>query len=244
MSVIRQKTYAFFMHLVISLVVILAAAFFVKTLWYPGFLFEIDGGFQGLEIVFWVDVVLGPVLTFSIFKKGKKGLFFDLGFIFSAQITCLVWGILQTYQERPLALVLAEDTFHTMSASTLAFHGIPFETIEKFPGSYPKRIYVNLMETENLNPTEKLEHYLSSGPSFIQHGNYRPYEDVADYIERYGASSASALRARPTNPGPDSAEIMDNDSEPGHFFFIRAKFEFGIVKVDPKTGTFLSFELL
>ena len=83
---------AFGIHLAISLVVFLALLGIIILLWYPGILFSIDGGWEGLKIVMGVDVVLGPLLTLVVFKVGKPGLKFDLTCIAVAQIACMVTG--------------------------------------------------------------------------------------------------------------------------------------------------------
>lgn len=243
-QLIKQKSIAFAIHFTLSFAVIMIMALVVKMLWYPDFLFEIDGGIQGLQIVFWVDVVLGPVLVFSVYKKGKKGLFLDLILIFSAQIACLCWGVYQTYQERPLLLVLVEDTFRTMSASALDFHDIPQEAITDLPGNYPKRVYVTQQDSEHLTATEKLQHYLQDGPLYAQYKNYHPLSGGSEYIEKHGTST----RFKGLEPSEQKVTTPENkngdETTAGLFFLFEGKFKQGIVEVDPKTGKFLSFGLL
>ena len=94
-------------HLTISVLVFIALLGIIITVWYPGVLFNISGGWTGLKLVMGVDVILGPLLTLIVFKAGKPGLKFDLGCIATAQIVCMAAGLYIVYSERPLALIMA-----------------------------------------------------------------------------------------------------------------------------------------
>lgn len=86
--------------------------------WFPGELFLLDGGWQGLKLVAMVDLVLGPALTLLLYKPGKPKLVLDMSMIAAFQIAALAYGFYATYQQRTVALVYAENMFNTLSAST------------------------------------------------------------------------------------------------------------------------------
>ena len=65
-------------HLGLSALLFVALAYLVVFVWYPGFFFETDGGWEGIRIIAAVDLVVGPLLTLIVFKAGKPGLRFDL----------------------------------------------------------------------------------------------------------------------------------------------------------------------
>ena len=83
---------AFATHLGISFIIFLALAYLVVFHWYPGILFDADGGWRGMQIIFAVDLVLGPMLTLAVFKPGKPGLKTDMTFIGLLQTVCLIAG--------------------------------------------------------------------------------------------------------------------------------------------------------
>ncbi|KAB0769044.1 hypothetical protein F7O87_33620, partial [Pseudomonas aeruginosa] len=58
---------AFFIHLLISLAIFIVLLAIICLWWYPGALFEIAGGWQGVRIVAAVDMVLGPLLTLVVY---------------------------------------------------------------------------------------------------------------------------------------------------------------------------------
>ena len=94
---------AFAIHLAISFVIFLVLAYLVVFEWYPGILFDTDGGWRGMRIIIGVDLVLGPALTLVAYKHGKPGLKFDLVCIALLQTVCLTAGTYVVWSERPLA---------------------------------------------------------------------------------------------------------------------------------------------
>lgn len=102
---------AFGIHLGISFVIFIILAYFVVVEWYPGLLFDTDGGWRGMRIIIGVDLVLGPLLTLVAYKAGKPGLKFDLTCIALLQTTCLIAGTWVVWQERPLAIVYVDSRF-------------------------------------------------------------------------------------------------------------------------------------
>ncbi|MEQ8691973.1 MAG: hypothetical protein RIC89_14200 [Pseudomonadales bacterium] len=106
---------AFAIHLGISFVIFIVLAYLVVFEWYPGILFETDGGWRGMRIIIGVDLVLGPTLTLVAYKAGKPGLKFDLTFIGLLQTVCLVAGTYVVWDERPLAVVYVDSRFEVLT---------------------------------------------------------------------------------------------------------------------------------
>ena len=50
---------AFILHLVLSLLIFSSLIYVMALYWFPGELFFLDGGWQGLKLVAMVDLVLG-----------------------------------------------------------------------------------------------------------------------------------------------------------------------------------------
>lgn len=112
-----SRSGAFSLHLVISLLVFSSLVAMMLLFWFPGELFFIDGGWQGLKLVAMVDLVLGPALTLLLYKPKKPKLILDMSLIAGIQVAALVYGFYTTHQQRTLAVVFAERTFYTVSAS-------------------------------------------------------------------------------------------------------------------------------
>src|SRR4051812_41758107 len=82
-------------HLLISTAIAAVAAVLVFGLWYPGFYRRVAGGRELFLLVISIDVVLGPLLTFTVFNwaKGWKHLRRDLAVIGAIQLAALIYGL-------------------------------------------------------------------------------------------------------------------------------------------------------
>lgn len=106
---------AFAIHFGISFVVFVLLTALLAMVWFPDFLFSTDGGWEGVRIIVFVDLVLGPLLTLIVFKSGKPGLGFDLACIGVLQAACLAAGVYVVQDERPIAVVYVDGGFYSMS---------------------------------------------------------------------------------------------------------------------------------
>lgn len=116
LNVRPSRGVAFAIHLILSVLVFSTLVAMMLVYWFPGDLFIMDGGWEGLKLVAMVDLVLGPALTLILFKPGKPGLKFDLAVIATVQIAALAYGFHTTYNQRTVAVVFAENEFATVSA--------------------------------------------------------------------------------------------------------------------------------
>ncbi len=169
-------------HFGISLTVFLILLAIILLVWYPGILFRVDGGWTGLRIVLGVDLVLGPLLTLVVFKLGKPGLKFDLSCIVIAQIACMAGGMWLVYAERPVALVLAYDTFYSLSGQEFEEFGRDPAMLEKFPGAYPKLIYIELPANDIQADIINIRSQFIGDPLYIQTDRYQAFPAISDDI--------------------------------------------------------------
>lgn len=107
---------AFAIHLTLSLLIFSSLVFAMLMWWFPGELFFLDGGWQGLKIVALIDLVLGPLLTLILYKPQKKNLLMDMSLIAAFQLAALGYGFYATHQQRTVAVVYADKGFVTLSA--------------------------------------------------------------------------------------------------------------------------------
>lgn len=104
-------------HLIISALVIGCFFSVVFFIWYPNPYFSIEDTLNIMVILFTVDVVLGPLLTFVVFKSGKPGLKSDLSIIAAIQIFALLYGGSIIYTERPYFIAFDYKQFFVVRAS-------------------------------------------------------------------------------------------------------------------------------
>ena len=106
-------------HLGISVIVALVSVASMILVWYPPPLFQLLGGFELLLLIVGVDVTLGPLLTFVVFKSGKKGLKFDLSVIAFLQLSALTYGASVVFVARPGYIVFVKDRFEMVRVADI-----------------------------------------------------------------------------------------------------------------------------
>ena len=107
----RNKLTAFAIHLGISFVIALLAVGLVFFVWYPAPLHTALGVTKIFLLLLLIDVVLGPILTFIVYKKGKRTLVMDLTVIAVLQFAALFYGLWVVAEGRPAWLVFGGNHF-------------------------------------------------------------------------------------------------------------------------------------
>lgn len=104
-------------HLIICIIIAVAAAILVFGLWYPYPYNEIAGGRELFIIIIIVDVICGPLITlvFSNPKKSTMELRRDLILVGLIQLSALIYGIHIVWQARPVFLVHEIDRFKVIT---------------------------------------------------------------------------------------------------------------------------------
>ena len=144
---------AFAIHFAISFVIFLILLYFILVQWYPQPLFSTDGGWQIIRIVVGIDLVLGPVLTFVVFKKGKPGLKVDLSIIALLQAMALAWGIYIISNEHPAAIIYTVDRFNPVPSNQLSKLGITSKELKKYGRKRPILIFNNIPKRKGISTT-------------------------------------------------------------------------------------------
>ena len=115
-----SKRLKFFMgHILVSLGAALGVVALVYGLWYPSPLSKAVGVTHIFLMLLAIDVILGPILGFVIYKEAKKTLKFDLSVIILIQIVALVFGVYNIAQARPAWVVFNTDRFELIRNNDL-----------------------------------------------------------------------------------------------------------------------------
>jgi hypothetical protein len=109
-----SRTRAAIIHLLASFVVGLVLLLLLWFVWYPAPMLTAIGGHEILFLIVGVDVVIGPLLTFVVFKSGKRTLKFDLAVIVALQIAALIYGISSLWEARPAFVAALGDKFQVV----------------------------------------------------------------------------------------------------------------------------------
>jgi hypothetical protein len=124
---LRQRARAAGLHALISLALAALIAGLVFGFWYPGAYRLLSGGQDLFLLVMTVDVILGPLLTFSVFdlRKGWKYLRRDLAVIGVVQAAALGYGLHTVYIVRPVVLAFEVDRFRVIAAADVYRPDLP-----------------------------------------------------------------------------------------------------------------------
>ena len=115
-----SKRLKFFLsHLSISFFIALLVVGIVFFLWYPSPLAKAVGVTHIFLMLIAIDVVVGPILGFIVYKEGKKSLKFDLAVVILLQLSALSFGVYSIAQGRPVWVSYVVDRFELVRNNDL-----------------------------------------------------------------------------------------------------------------------------
>ena len=136
-SVPLSRWQAASLHLLLSALVAALLAALVLGVWYPQPYRRIAGGQDLFWIVLGVDLVLGPLLTLTVFNPSKpaRELRRDLTLIALMQLAGFMYGLHVVAQARPVVLALEKDRVRVVRAIDLQEGDLPLapEGLRRLP---------------------------------------------------------------------------------------------------------------
>lgn len=111
----------FLLHFLVSFAIAFFITLCIFFIWYPAPLAKAAGVTHIFFMLLVIDVILGPVLGFIVYKEGKKTLKMDLAIIIIVQIVALMYGLYNITQARPVWLVQTGDRFELVRNNDINF---------------------------------------------------------------------------------------------------------------------------
>jgi hypothetical protein len=243
----KDKFRAASIHFALSACVILGVLALVYLGWYEGVFSGIQNIGKILLIVICVDVVLGPLLTFVVYKKHKSSLKFDLTVIACIQIAFLAYGVHSVYLARPAFLVFAIDRFEAISVLDWPEDLKPVATEEAAPNFlYPKIVAAALPK----DPKERETLMFSSttgGADITQlPALYVPYSTALQDVIKKAQPLSRLKELNPTSSAfiDSIPKKLGKTNEEVGFLPLKGRHADAAVVIDKKTGSILAKELL
>ncbi|MGQ2994795.1 TfpX/TfpZ family type IV pilin accessory protein [Variovorax sp.] len=112
--IVKNKLSAVGWQITYSSVFLAVVYFFVFLLWYPHPLEKTAEVVKVFGVLALVNLVLGPALTFVLYKEDKKKLVIDLLVMFLLQLIACAYGVFVLAQGRPQWLVFVVDDFEVV----------------------------------------------------------------------------------------------------------------------------------
>lgn len=193
-------------HFSISLSVAALAALLVFFVWYPYPYRDISGGRELFLILITVDVILGPLLTFSIFdrRKSRRALAFDFSAIGLTQLAALAYGLWVVFAARPVHLVFEYDRFRVVHAVEVPQELLPKTPpgINALPLTGPTML--SLRPTTGSERADAVMAELAGTPTAVRPDFWQPYEAARKAVLQQ-AKPLSTLK----NRFPAQASLID-----------------------------------
>jgi hypothetical protein len=172
----KDKLTAFLIHLLISATVVGAVIFLIFFFWYPRPYFEANGAWTVLRILIMVDLVLGPLLTLVLFRKGKPGLVMDMSIVAAIQLTALIYGVYVIYGERPYYLAFAVDRFEVIGKVEVDANKIKYPELKVKPNIGPILVFADFPKDKEERSQFVFETVLEGKPDLERRPEYyHPY---------------------------------------------------------------------
>jgi hypothetical protein len=202
---LKTKLKASAVHLGISLIIFIILAYQIYYVWYPQPYFSVDGGWQGMRIIAAVDLVLGPLVTFVIFDCSKKRneILFDLMIIVVVQIGALIYGVVTTYEQRPVAIVLSGDFFLPVLERDYGSQLSSMSQLEKYSAEKPPIIWSHISpDRAALDEVLKMK----TRDNIIEYAQvqlYQPPQELLGALQQRQINTLTILELSGTQQGYD-----------------------------------------
>lgn len=191
--IVKEKLKASIIHLSVSALVIGIFFLLILNIWYPSPFFQVSN-LQGiLLILITVDLVLGPLLTFVVFKPGKPSLKFDLSVIAAIQIAALSYGVVTVYNGHPVYVVYNVDRFTLVAANEVDPQDAKYKEFKVSTFDKPKLVYAKPPEDRE-ERNQLLFDAINTGIDLEHHPEYyEPIDQFTQKITQQGISSDRLL---------------------------------------------------
>ena len=212
----------FIKHLCVSLIVALLVLTGIFTVWYPAPLAKATGVTHIVLLMLAIDVIVGPILGFIVYKADKKSLKFDLAVVILLQLAALSYGIYSLGEGRPVWMAFNGNRFELIRNNEIVIT----DNVNKTDNEYyytsllgPKYVAVKIAE-DQIEREQNMFEELQGGISLAQ----RPerYVDIAEANEQIVKTSESISELNKYNSKISVDQIIGNYSNATSYLGLKA----------------------
>lgn len=186
-----SKRNSFFIkHLLGSIFIALLVSAIVFFLFYPSPLAKALGVTHIFLMLLLIDVIIGPLLGFIVYKEGKKTLKLDLFIIIIFQMSALIYGVFNIYQGRPAAIAFQNYQFELVRFNDV----VSTERTVNFSWYKPVWVAVDMGETLAQKNTYFSQEILTGVPAVNRPERYIHLNKAAGQILKEKHSLAELLK--------------------------------------------------
>ena len=158
----------------------------------------------------------------------------------------MLYGVYQTYYERPLLMVLYGNQFKTVNFNAMELNDIPRSIINHFPGDFPKKVFVPLQPEGVTNLDTAIKELLKKGHIHARYDLYRPLnsDEGRSYLKKNGELKKTELIAQLYGKELDRRNLEPTEKKNIRYFLFSGKYGAGILGIHLDTFEEVSFDLL
>ncbi len=201
------KIKAALVHVLISIFVISIFASIIFFIWYPKPFVAISGVLEPLKLLIIVDVIIGPLLTFIVFKKNKKYLKLDLTLIALFQLVALGYGIHTIYNGKPSMVVMYNGQFNYLSEKFSNHDQLKFDELKPGIFNQPKLAYISIINSNDI---------------YSAYGDMKPLGTFEESLLSYSLNSEN-MKAKFKNKADEIERLTSKYGEKDIAFFLLDK---------------------
>ncbi|MCB1561586.1 MAG: hypothetical protein H7A20_09585 [Rhodanobacteraceae bacterium] len=233
-------------HLAISALIAICVITALYLVWYPPPLFQASGLGRFLLILLGVDVVAGPLLTFVVYRSGKRGLRLDLSLIALAQSIALAYGLHVMWEARPVYYVAAAGRVTVITANDIPANELALAMDSGFVPlpAFGARLIGAMVPSDAASRLELMQESLSGGSDLEQRPRYYvTYPKVSSDIARRGLPLDALLKADPAGAANIKSVLRAHDMTQEDVLYLPAKASqrFIVALVEKHTGAWVGF---
>lgn len=170
-------------NLYISQAIILLFLIFAYLVWFPHSFSKLGGFTDTAWMIIFVDLVLGPLLVFIVYKKDKKHLTFDINVLLAIQLGAFVWGAYSLYLKHPAYAVFTGDRFTLTNVSAVYPRPGWREQLNKYLFSTPKLVITKFPENKKERNTLLFDVLLKGEPDIDTRPRFfKPFDNHSKEI--------------------------------------------------------------
>lgn len=170
-------------NLCISQAVIILFLIFAYFFWFPHSFSQLGGFYKTAWMLIFVDLVLGPLLIFFIYKENKKHLIFDINALLSIQLIAFVFGAYSLFLKHPAYAVFSIDRFVLTNVSNIYPQPSWSEQFKKYFFSAPEFVVAHLPKDSEERNLLTLDVILNGLPDIDSRPKYfTPFDHHIDSV--------------------------------------------------------------
>lgn len=215
----RQRLRATGIHLALSGIIFLGALYLILVHWFPGFHFTVDGGWQGVQLMILVDLVLGPTLTLIIFNplKARRLIAFDLSCIGLVQLSALVWGFYAIHSQQPVSINYSDGTFYSITRVPFEIEKYPLSLLDELSDRKPALVYVSPPANEQEIERAGMNELFGGVADYADPLRFKPFAPNWETVLQGARDPAELKRERPAFATALEALLAERGAREGDY---------------------------